>query len=157
MVIAPRGCRKSWRLVAAACLVLLLAMLWSPTRSLGAKLPSDDEQEILIKTTLMTFNDANVTGNYSVLHAKSSRQLQDQISVEKLTAAFQKFRDMRLNIESVVSDDIVLTESKTNGDGVLELVGMFKDDDKKIQYDLKFVKNDGIWRLLGINVNYKDK
>ena len=157
MVIAQRSGRKSWRLVAAACLVLSLAMLWSPTRSYGAKLPSDDEQEILIKTTLMTFNDANMTGNYSVLHAKSSRQLQDQISVEKLTAAFQKFRDMRLNIESVVSDDIVLTESKTNGDGVLELVGMFKDDDKKIQYDLKFVKNDGIWRLLGINVNYKDK
>ena len=157
MVIAQRGGRNSWRLVAAACLLLLLAMLWSPTRSYGAKLPSDDEQEILIKTTLMTFNDANMTGNYSVLHAKSSRQLQDQISVEKLTAAFQKFRDMRLNIESVVSDEIVLTKSKTNSDGVLELVGMFKDDDKKIQYDLKFVKNDGVWRLLGINLNYKNK
>lgn len=157
MVIAQRGGRNSWRLVSAACLLLLLAMLWSPTRSYGAKLPSDDEQEILIKTTLMTFNDANMTGNYSVLHAKSSRQLQDQISVEKLTAAFQKFRDMRLNIESVVSDEIVLTKSKTNSDGVLELVGMFKDDDKKIQYDLKFVKNDGVWRLLGINLNYKNK
>jgi hypothetical protein len=157
MVISQRGSRKFLRLAAAASLLLLLAMLWSPTRSFGAKLLSEDEEEILIKTTLMTFNDANLTGNYSVLHAKSSRQLQDQVSVEKLTAAFQKFRDMRLNIESVVSDDIVLTESKTNSDGVLELVGMFKDDDKKIKYDLKFVKNDGIWRLLGINVNYKDK
>ena len=30
-------------------------------------------QEILIKTALLTLNDANVTGNYTVLHAKLSK------------------------------------------------------------------------------------
>ena len=157
MVNAQSDGRKSWRPFAAACLVLVLAMLWSPTSSYAAKLPTDDEQEILIKTTLITFNDANMTGNYSVLHAKSSRQFQDQVSVEKFAAAFKKFRDMRLNIESVVSADIDLTKTKTDDDGVLQLVGSFKDDDKKIRYDLKFVKNDGVWKLLGLNLDYKEQ
>ncbi|MGG6497666.1 UNVERIFIED_CONTAM: hypothetical protein NY603_32560, partial [Bacteroidetes bacterium 56_B9] len=43
-------------------LLLVTAMSLSP--AVAAEIPSDDEQDVLIRTTLMTFNDANMTGNY---------------------------------------------------------------------------------------------
>jgi hypothetical protein len=43
------------------------------------KVPSPVLQEILIKTSLLTFNDANLTGNYTVLHAKLAKAFRDKI------------------------------------------------------------------------------
>jgi major membrane immunogen (membrane-anchored lipoprotein) len=124
--------------------------------SFGAALPTDNEQEILVKTILMTFNDANLTGNYTVLHDKASKAFRSQISVEKMAVGFKDFRDKKINIESVVADDIAsMDDPKIDKDGVLYLKGRFKDDEKKLRFDLKFVEGDGMWRLLGINVSFK--
>lgn len=54
-------------IVAAATMLLLSASL-APASA--QKAPDPTMQEVLIKSTLMTFNDANVTGIYTVLHAK---------------------------------------------------------------------------------------
>ena len=72
-------------------LIAAVAISGAFTQAKAASLPSDDEQEILIRTTLMTFNDANMTGNYSVLHAKASKELQAQLSIEKLFEGFKPF------------------------------------------------------------------
>jgi len=32
----------------------------------AADIPSDDQQDVLIRSTLASFNDANMTGNYAV-------------------------------------------------------------------------------------------
>jgi hypothetical protein len=126
------------------------------TPAFSATLPTDDEQEILVKTTLMTFNDANLTGNYSVLFDKSSKAFRSQISAEKLSEAFKVFRARNINLESIVADEIDSSKDpKIDGDGVLYLKGRFKDEDKKISFDLKFVNEDGVWKILGLNVKYK--
>jgi hypothetical protein len=135
--------------------MLALAMsLVAPAFS--ATLPTDNEQEILVKTTLMTFNDANLTGNYSVLFDKSSKAFRSQITAEKLSEAFKVFRTKNINLESIVADEIDSSKDpKIDGDGVLRLTGRFKDEDKKISFDLKFVNEDGVWKILGLNVKYK--
>ena len=48
------------------------------------KVPSERALEALVKTTLLTFNDANVTGNYEVFHAKLSKPFREQFPVERL-------------------------------------------------------------------------
>ena len=83
-------------------LIAAVAISGAFTQAKAASLPSDDEQEILIRTTLMTFNDANMTGNYSVLHAKASKELQAQLSIEKLFETFKPFRTNRLFFEDIV-------------------------------------------------------
>jgi hypothetical protein len=61
------GCQLLEVLVCArrAALTLIAAVMmlafFAPANA--ASLPSDDEQEVLIRTTLMTFNDANMTAN----------------------------------------------------------------------------------------------
>ena len=106
----------------------------------AASLPSDDEEEVLIRTTLMTFNDANMTGNYSVLLAKASKEVQAQLSNEKLFEAFKPFRTNQLFFEDVIYD------------GALVLAGVIRTDTKKISYTLKFLRNDNVWKWSGINV-----
>lgn len=93
----------SLRTTSMVMLAAIIIIAIAPAHA--ASVPSDDEQEILIRTTLMTFNDANMTGNYSVLHAKASREVQAQLSVEQLFEAFKPFRTNRLFFEEIVYED----------------------------------------------------
>src|SRR5262245_60313669 len=60
--------------------------------------PPREQQEILIKTSLLTFNDANLTGNYTVLHARLATVFRNQFSAEQLADVFKSFRDQRINL-----------------------------------------------------------
>ena len=137
------------RSIALSLLLGLASPAWA------AKIPSENEQEILIRTTLMTFNDANMTGNYSVLFAKASPEFQSQLSAGQLATAFKTYREKEVNIESIVADDIASSDDATiDKEGVLHLVGAFKDDEKRVKFNLKFLQHKGAWKLLGINVQY---
>jgi hypothetical protein len=141
--------------VLSAFAVLLAVSFYTPAHA--APVPTDDEQEILVKATLMTFNDANLTGNYSVLFDKAARPFQAQLTVPKLVDAFKVYRDKKINMESIVVADMDAGNKATiDADGVLNIKGKFKDDEKRIRFDLKFVNEQGTWKLLGINVAYKE-
>lgn len=134
-------------------LIAMIMLLAAFAPAHAASVPSDDEQEVLIRTTLMTFNDANMTGNYSVLHAKASKEAQAQLSVEKLFEAFKPFRTNRLFFEEIVYEDYDSYEdAKLDADGALVLAGVFKADNIKVAYRLKFLKNDTVWKWSGMDV-----
>jgi hypothetical protein len=134
-------------------LFLILAAAWlAPARAI--QIPSADDQDVLIRTTLMTFNDANMTGNYAVLLAKASRQFQSQVTADKLSAAFEPFRNNELFFESVVDAHRDSAQKPTiDSEGALVLVGVLKSDDMQVKYRLRFVQNGKAWKLLGINVD----
>jgi hypothetical protein len=119
-------------------------------------LPTDDEQDVLVRTTLMTFNDANMTGNYSVLLAKASKQFQEQFTAEKLATAFETFRSKGLFFEGIVTDDYESQQkAKLDSEGALVLAGEFNDDDVKVKYKLRFAQNNNVWKVIGIDVDAK--
>ena len=71
-----------------------LPRLWALGRgfaSVGAEAAGALSQEILIKAILMSFNDANVTGNYAVFHARLSKPFRDKYSAEQLEEVFKPF------------------------------------------------------------------
>ena len=132
--------------------LILMAAWLTPAQAI--QIPSDDEQDVLIRTTLMTFNDANMTGNYAVLLAKSSRQFQSQITADKLASAFEPFRTNELFFESVIDAHRDSPEKPTiDSEGALVLIGAIKSDEMQVKYRLRFVQNGKIWKLLGINVD----
>jgi len=147
---------KSVRAHLSACIVSLLALAIisvSPAFA-AAEIPSDDDQDIMIRSTLMTFNDANMTNNYAVLFAKASKQFQAQITQEKMQSAFEAFRKNELFFEDVVTADYASYEKATiDGEGALVLAGVFKTDDMQVKYRLRYVQNNKVWKLLGINVD----
>jgi hypothetical protein len=145
--------RRSAAVAGVAFAILMMASL---RPAYAVDLPSDDDQDVLVRTTLMTFNDANMTGNYSVFIAKASKQFQSQIAPEKLASSLESFRTNRLFFESVVTEDYDSTEKPTiDAEGGLNLGGVFKTDDMEVKYKLRFIQNDNLWKLLGFNVDAK--
>src|ERR1700749_5094973 len=146
---------KSIRANLGVCIVAFfaLAIAWV-VPAFAADIPDDDAQDVLIRTTLLTFNDANMTNNYAVMLARSSKQFQSQFTADKMATAFESFRTKKLFFEEVATDEYDSSEdAKIDKEGALVLAGVFKGDELQIKYNLRFVKNDDAWKLLGINVD----
>jgi len=120
------------------------------------KVPSAELQEVLIKVSLLGFNDANVTGNYSVFHAKLSKPFRDQFPPEKLASVFKEFRDKRIDFDLIAAKrPIGIEEPKVDDKGVLSLKGYFDTTPSRVNYDLAFIMSDGEWKLIKIDVDVK--
>jgi opacity protein-like surface antigen len=140
--------------VRIAVAVLMLALFAAPAAA--QKVPDANLQQILIKTSLLTFNDANVTGNYEVFHAKLSKPFRDQFSPEKLAAGFKEFRDRHIDLALIAPmAPISVAEPKVDDSGRLTLKGYFDTSPNRVNYDLGFIMSDGEWKLVGINVDVK--
>jgi hypothetical protein len=155
LTLISRLTRKSLALAGILIASLMIAGAFLAP-AYAADIPSDDKQDVLIRATLASFNDANMTGNYSVFLAKGSKQLQQQVTVDKVAAAGEVFRRNKLFFESIVTDDYESYEKAViDQQGALVLAGVFKGDTMEVTYKLQFVQNDNEWKLLGINVNAK--
>jgi hypothetical protein len=131
---------------------LLLGASLSPALA-QQKVPNAELQEVLIKASLLSFNDANVTGNYAVFHAKLSKPFRDQFPPEKLAAAFKEFRDKRIDFELIAAKKPIVTEEpKISENGTLSLKGYF-DTTPRVNYDLAFIVSDNEWKLIKVDVN----
>jgi len=150
------ACFRTSRPLVLAVLVALAVLLSGsiPRAYAAAEIPGDDDQDVLIRTTLMTFNDANMTNNYSVFFAKASKEFQAQITTEKMQTAFEPFRKNELYFEDVATADYDSYEkAKLDNDGALVLAGVFKTDDMEVKYRIRYVQNNKLWKVLGINVD----
>ena len=140
--------------VRGLAVAMLLAMVVAAPAFAATQIPDDDDHDVLIRTTLMTFNDANMTNNYSVFHAKASKEFQSQFSVDKVQAAFATFRTKELFFEDVVTADYASHDKATlDNEGALVLTGVFKTDDMEVKYRLRFIQNNKVWKMLGLNVD----
>jgi hypothetical protein len=120
------------------------------------KAPDPDMQEVMIKATLLTFNDANVTQNYSVLHSKLSKQFREQFPPERMKEVFKPFADQKIDIERIAAKTPIPAKAAEVDDrGVLSLTGHFDIKPSHVFYDLGYVMSDGEWKPIKINVNVK--
>jgi hypothetical protein len=150
---------KSFRTYVIAGIVSLfgLSTVFIPA-AFAAEIPSDRDQDVMIRSTMATFNDANMSNNYAVMWSKVSRQLQLQVTPEKLQTAFATFRDKQIFFEEIVTADRVSSEKATiDEEGSLILTGAFKTDEMLVKCRLRFTQNNKIWKLIGINVDTTKK
>ncbi len=120
------------------------------------KIPSALQQEILIKASLLTLNDANVTGIYTVLHAKLGKQFRDQITPDKLKQAFKSFADQKVDWDLIAARTPVATsEAKIDNRGALILRGYFDTKPSRLTYELDFMISEREWKPIMLNVKLK--
>ena len=84
-------------------LAVMALMLMASAVPAQNKVPSERALEALVKTTLLTFNDANVTGNYEVFHAKLSKPFREQFPVERLARRFQEFSKKHVDFDIIAA------------------------------------------------------
>ena len=135
-------------------LLAILSLVLPLAAARAQDLPSAATQEIMIRTAVLTLNDANVVNNYTVLRARTSSQFQSQITAEQLQASFKGFRDQRVELWSVATDPLTVETAEFTVDGRLHLAGRFTTGitSPNIGFDLEFVSEDTHFVIVGINV-----
>ena len=141
-----------FRLVAAIA-ALAAAGISSPP-VLALDMPSPFVQEVLVKSILVTLNDAVAADNFTVFHAKISKPFRDQFPPEKLREVFKDLIDKHAVFDAVVAKPIVPdADAKIDGDGVLRLKGHFETTPKQVKYQLGFIPSDGLWKLSAVTID----
>lgn len=109
--------------------------------------------EALVKSAMLSFNDANVTGNYAVFHAKLSQPFRQQVSPEKLRENFRQFVEKSIDLDIVAAmEPIYEQQPLIDNYGKLLLKGYFATEPTRVNFELDFIPADGEWKLLRINV-----
>lgn len=107
----------------------------------------------LIRSTLLTLNDANRSGNYAVLRDLASPDFQANNSAADLAIAFTDLRSRKFDLFGVALLAPQLGAAPTiDTDGRLRLSGVFPTRPLQISFDLMFVVHAEQWKLLGIAV-----
>src|SRR5258705_4183981 len=118
-------------------------------------LPVSLEQALyLIRSTLLTLNDANRTGNYTVLRDLSAPDFQGTNTAADLAQNFTDLRRRKFDLFSVALAAPQLTAPPALDDhGMLRLTGFFPTRPQQINFDLLFQNAGGQWRLFGLSVS----
>ena len=121
------------------------------------KVPTERALEALVKASLLSFNDANITGNYTVFHAKLSKPFRDQFPPDRLQQAFKEFADKQIDIELIGAlKPTYEPEPLVDPSGRLVVKGWFPTDPMRVAFSLDFIPSDGEWKLISINVKTVD-
>ena len=148
----PYWARFRW--VAAVTVLAALASAKTMDKAQALDMPSPFVQEVLVKSILVTLNDAVASDNFTVFHAKISKPFRDQFPPEKLRAIFKDLIEKHAVFDAVVASPIVSDEeAKIDEQGVLRLKGHFDTSPKKVKYQLGFIPSDGQWKLSGVNID----
>ena len=109
---------------------------------------------VIIKDAIIALNQANTTGNYSVLRDMGTPVLRESFDQTALAAAFANLRARKIDLSPAYFLSPNLTKKpELNKDNELVVVGLFPTQPLQIQFELRFMQLDGRWRLAGIAVD----
>jgi len=141
------------RVSAGAALVLGWAC-FGPALAETSVVPTPQVEEVMVKTTLLTLNDANLTGNYDVLFARMAKPFRDRFTVDTLKQAFKSF--VGHHIDAIAAIPIVSSSKpEINSRGELMLRGYFDTTPSRLSYQLDFAVSEGEWKPVMIDVTVK--
>lgn len=146
-----------------AALVLLAAPpLYAQSQKAAPRLAPAKPQELrtnveqalyLIRSTLITLNDANRSGNYSVLRDLAAPDFAAKNSAADLALAFADLRQRKFDLFAVALIAPQLTAPPDiDAGGILRLRGIFPTRPLQISFDIAFRSVAGQWRLQAVSI-----
>jgi hypothetical protein len=108
---------------------------------------------ILIRSSLLALDQANKTGNYTVLRDIGAPGFQSN-SAARLGEIFAKLRNDNLDLSGVaVLDPQLSLLPQIEANGLMHMTGFFPSVPTQVNFDLAFAPVNGQWRLFGISVS----
>ena len=138
------------RRLAFALILMLTAFAAAPTPA--QEIPDAIIQEAMIKEAMITFNDANLTGNYDVLLAKTAAPFRQKFTSADLTEMFKGFVEQKIDIATVAGMDPIDDVPPVVSGGVLSFKGHFATTPSPVNYALDFMVDNSAWRLVGFDI-----
>lgn len=147
----------------AATIAALLAMalpmhatsLHAQTATAEApKIPDAYKLNMLIRTTLIALNQANRTGNYTVLRDLAAPAFARTNDAAKLSEIFAALRKRGLDLSPILFFQPKLRgPANLTDNGLLRLTGYFETKPEQISFDMLFQPIEGNWLLFGLAVD----
>ncbi|MGB8631413.1 MAG: hypothetical protein WCD69_18855 [Xanthobacteraceae bacterium] len=127
----------------------------APKKQEQATMPVSTEQALyLIRSTLLTLNDANRSGNYTVLRDLAAPDFQGRNTAADLSQIFSDLRRRNFDLYGAALLAPQLTAVPAlDQRGYLHLTGFFPTRPQQIDFDLLFQNVANQWRLFGIAIN----
>jgi hypothetical protein len=117
-------------------------------------IPDDVRLILLIRNAVIALNQANETGNYTVLREMGTANFQMTNSSAKLAEVFAALRARKIDLSPVMVFNPKLSSAPALQDGqVLRLTGFFPTTPEQVHFDLAYQHNAGQWQLSGIAIN----
>ena len=118
------------------------------------ELPDAYKLNLLIRSSIIALNQANQTGNYTVLADLSAPAFRASNNSVRLAQIFTALRQRQLDLTPVLFFTPKLTaQPQIAPNGLLRLVGFFPTTPEKVNFDLIYQLVEGQWRLFGIGVS----
>jgi hypothetical protein len=121
-------------------------------------LPVSTEQALyLIRSTFLTLNDANRSGNYTVLRDLAAPDFQARNTAADLSQSFSDLRRRNFDLygTALLSPQLTAVPALDQR-GFLRLAGYFPTRPQQINFDLLFQNIANQWRLFGIAIATPD-
>jgi hypothetical protein len=118
-------------------------------------MPVSTEQALyLVRSTLLTLNDANHSGNYTVLRDLAAPDFQARNTAADLSQIFSDLRrrDVDLYGAALLAPQLTAVPALDQR-GFLHLAGYFPTQPQQINFELLFQNVANHWRLYGISIS----
>ncbi len=121
------------------------------------EIPADAELQEIVKTTLLDFNSAVTSGDFTTFYGNISKLWQRQTSPAKLEDTFKVFIDGNNNFSSISSKQAEFSSNPKVDDskGFKELIleGKYDTSPRPTKFTLKYTPESKNWKLTGIIVD----
>jgi hypothetical protein len=130
----------------------------TPQQSAGGQAKQGEQPLVfdalfLVRATLLTLNDANRSGNYTVLRDLAAPGFQAQNTAADLAMHFADLRSRKIDLFAVAELAPQFAPAPAvDANHRLHLTGFFPTRPLQINFDLTFQVVNGQWRLLAISV-----
>jgi hypothetical protein len=117
-------------------------------------MPDAEKIVVLIRTALLTLNDALETGNFTVLRDMGAPGFREANNAARLAVSFSNLMSQNIELSAVATIAPQLSEAPAldGQNNMLRLKGVFPGQPVQIRFDLLFQPVANRWRLFGISV-----
>jgi hypothetical protein len=122
----------------------------------GSGVPRSDIFEVMVKTALLTLNDANLANDYSVMNARLHPEFRKQAPADRLAGIFAPFRNVKVDYSAMLMHAPTYTDGpRVDADGLLVVKGYMETRPWRTTFDLAWRQSEGNWWLWRINVQVR--
>lgn len=126
-------------------------------KSSKPEIPGEQTVTLLVRYALVSIDQANRTGNYTVLRDLATPGFRAQYTAASLATAFARIR-RNVDLSGAAVAKPILTEPPVLGeDGILHIKGYVDVTPKPVRFDLGWQASNGGWILHGIALSPGDK
>lgn len=115
--------------------------------------PDEVRIVLMIRNAVVALNQANITGNYTVLREMGTANFQMTNSPARLAEVFATLRSRKIDLSPIMAFTPKMTSAPALDGQVLRLTGYFPTSPEQVQFDLAYQHAGEQWLLAGIAIS----